>query len=115
MSQPATRGHYTGGECKQATQTHPFILLLNGKGQWAYHALLLVEAEDYTVLKEEILAHCGLSPTRAASEFHQWSYRLGQDPRTQKDSLLQIICRWHQPKQLTSTEIIEWIALNCFL
>lgn len=39
-----------------------------GEAQWAYHALSLTEVEDYGTLKEEILACCGLSPTRAASK-----------------------------------------------
>lgn len=83
--------------------------------QWAYHFLALVKAEDCDVLKEEILACCGLSPTWAISEFHQWSYKPGQEARMQMDKLLQITLRWLQPVKLTPTEIVEWVTLDHFL
>lgn len=43
-------------------------LFLMSEVQQAYHTLFLAKAEDYGTLKEEILACCGLSPTRAASK-----------------------------------------------
>lgn len=56
-----------------------------------------------------------LSPTCAASKFHHRSYRPGQEPRTQMDDLIQITWRWLQHDWLTPTEIVEWVAIDCFL
>lgn len=86
--------------------------LLTGEVQQAYHALPLVDAEDYGILKEEILACSELSSTRSASKFHHWSYQPGQEPRTQMDSLLCIARRWFQPDQLTPKKIVERITLQ---
>lgn len=88
--------------------------VLTGKAQQANHTLPLVNAEDYNTLKEEILAHCGLYPTRATAKFH-WSYQPGQEPKTQMDGLLRITQRWLQPDQLTPTEIVDQVTLDHFL
>lgn len=88
--------------------------VLTGKAQQANHTLPLVNAEDYNTLKEEILAHCGLYPTRATAKFH-WSYQPDQEPKTQMDGLLRITQRWLQPDQLTPTEIVDQVTLDHFL
>lgn len=53
--------------------------LLTRQVQWAYYTLFDEDAEDYITLKEEVFAHCGLSSTRAASEFYHCAYQLGQE------------------------------------
>lgn len=43
--------------------------------QLAYYAPQLADAINYDKLKEEILAHCGLSPTNIVMEFHKWTWK----------------------------------------
>lgn len=40
--------------------------LFTGKAQEAYHALTLIDTEEYYILKEKILACCRLTSTEAA-------------------------------------------------
>lgn len=49
--------------------------------------------KDYQLLKEEILAWCGLSPCQMAVTFHHWSYNPSLIPRSQLDALLCITMR----------------------
>lgn len=55
--------------------------LLHREAQQACYALTDKEAFDCLILKDEILAHCGLSPTRAATEFQHWAYHQGHKPQ----------------------------------
>lgn len=74
-------------------------------------------AEDYSHLKEEILAQCGLSPCQALAAFHQWTYQPGLTPRNQMemDTLLRITKCCLQPELHSATQVTEKVTLDWFL
>ncbi|XP_053539534.1 uncharacterized protein LOC124628632 [Ictalurus punctatus] len=89
--------------------------LLTGEARTAYYALDPEEATDYLAMKEGVLAWCGRTPGRAATEFHRWVYRTGARPRCQMNTLLRITKRWLRPDRHTASEVAEKVAVDRFL
>ncbi|XP_053540772.1 uncharacterized protein LOC128634286 [Ictalurus punctatus] len=89
--------------------------LLTGEARTAYYALDPEEATDYLAMKEGVLAWCGRTPGRAATEFHRWVYRTGARPRCQMNALLRITKRWLRPDRHTASEVAEKVAVDRFL
>lgn len=63
------------------------VPLMTGEAQQAYYVLPTEEA-DYLILCNEILAHCGLSPSCATASFHSCTYQCRKEPWAQVDKLL---------------------------
>lgn len=94
-------------------------LPLIGEAQWAYHSPAPTTAEDYQVLKEEILTQCCLSACQAAAAFHGWNYDASLTPRTHLDSLFCTTRQWLRVLSFSSaasaTQVMEWVAMDQFL
>lgn len=73
-------GHLRGLLRKKAgvSESEPISLLHSLPAKCSGHTVHspLVNAVDYSIHKEKILAHCRLSSMQAAFEFHHWNYRL---------------------------------------
>lgn len=81
--------------------------------QRAYHVLSAEEAEDYILVKPEILAHCGLFSAQIVAEFHCWCYH--SEVEAQMDDLQQITFWWLQPTQLMAKEVLQPVTMDSFL
>lgn len=68
--------------------SYSLTLQLTGEAKLAYYALLTASTDDYIILKEEILAWCGLFPCQAGAKFHHWKYQPNIAPQRQVDTLL---------------------------
>ncbi|XP_046724097.1 uncharacterized protein LOC124398110 isoform X2 [Silurus meridionalis] len=89
---------------------------LTGDAQLAYYSLPVESADNYDLLKEEILGCYGLSPRIAAADFHKWGYKPNIAPRTQNlENLVRITHRWLQPERKTASKIVERVAIDKFV
>lgn len=70
--------------------------LLTGETPLAYFSLLLALVEDYSLLKEQILGHCGFSICQAMTERHHWVYQADINPHNQIGMLLRTTKSWLQ-------------------
>lgn len=86
--------------------------LLTEETQQAHYALTDENASDYLTLKDEIVALCGLSQTRATTEFQLWVYHPVSETWSQMDAFLQIMQWWFQPDQLTSMELMKCLTIH---
>lgn len=55
--------------------------LLYEEAQFTYFVLPPASAEEYLLLKEQILDQCGFSSCQAAADFHCWIYQAKPSPR----------------------------------
>lgn len=94
---------------------HILVPLLTDEPQRAYHSLPLASAEDYQILKEGILAQCGLSPCQAMGAYHCCRYDPSLTLRNQLDTLLHTTKCWLQPYLLSATQVTEWVAMDHFM
>ncbi|KAM5158217.1 uncharacterized protein ACMZJ9_009478 [Mantella aurantiaca] len=88
---------------------------LTGEPQRAYCNLPVAVAEDYTMLKGEILARLGVTTTVRAHRVHDWPFHPDRSPQSQMHDLLQLATKWLQPEQLTGTQIVERVAMDRYL
>lgn len=86
--------------------------LLIGEGQLAYFSLPPASAEDYPILKEQILGHSGFSTCQAMTEFNHWVYRAGVNPCSQMDKLSRTTKCWIQPEQCSAVQVIEQVIVD---
>lgn len=86
--------------------------LFTCKAQLAFCVLSPVTADDCNLLKAESMACCGLSPSQAEPEFHQWTYRADLTPQSQMAILLCLIKWWLQPEQHSTMQVTEWDAMD---
>lgn len=63
------RGWYSERDDPQWYWPNTLAPLLTRLAQQSYYTLADEDASDYLTLKDEILAHCGLSPTIATAKF----------------------------------------------
>lgn len=66
--------------CPKELWAQALAPLLTEEAQLAYFSLLLALAEDYPILKEQILRLCGFSSCQTVIEFHHWAYWAGINP-----------------------------------
>lgn len=89
--------------------------LLIRETQLAYFSLPPALAEDYLLLKEQILGCCRFSVYQATTEFHHWVYRAEINPCSQLNAWLKTTKHCLQPKQHSAMEVTKWIAMDRFL
>lgn len=89
--------------------------LLSLEAQLAYFALPPASAEEYPLLKLQILAQCKFTSCQAAAEFHRWMCQAKFSPCSQMDSLLRTTKRLLKPKQYSVIQVAEWVTVDRFL
>ncbi|KAI7802247.1 hypothetical protein IRJ41_004894 [Triplophysa rosa] len=88
---------------------------LTGEAQRAYYALPTVAAEDYDVLKAEILARMGLSAISAAHLFFKWTYDENTPVRAQAAQLSRLGHLWLLSDRPTASQVAERVVVDRLL
>ena len=88
---------------------------LSGESQKAFQDLDSTTANDYDVLKEEILSRIGLTKFGMAQRFHNWGFRNDQPPRAQMHELIRITKKWLDPSKTSAAAIVEAVVVDRYL
>lgn len=90
----------------------PFLI---GEAQKAYYDLKPSDADNYQLLKSEILARAGVTAALRAQRYHAWNYSSGTGPRSQMFDLIHLANRWLKPEVNTASRIIEILVMDRYL
>ncbi|KAL1255564.1 hypothetical protein QQF64_013625 [Cirrhinus molitorella] len=89
--------------------------LLTGEAQRAYFSLSPESADDYEVLKKEILGRLGLSSISAAQLFHEWEYKPRRPARAQTAELARLTQHWLLEGTPTAGQVAERVIIDRLL
>lgn len=89
--------------------------LLVGEPQLIYFSLPTDQANDYALLKKEILSCVGLSLVCAAQKVHEWTFEPCVPLRIQATQLAQLVKHWLLPNQATAAEVVERVTVDRLL
>ncbi|XP_058855297.1 uncharacterized protein LOC131701473 [Acipenser ruthenus] len=88
---------------------------LIGDAQKAYFDLATEKANNYDVLKAEILARARITTALRAQKYHSWSYSGSLPPRSQLFDLVHLANRWLKPEVNNSHTVVEWLVMDRYL
>lgn len=83
--------------------------------QRIYFSLPMDQANDYAVLKKEILGCVGLSSVCATQKVHEWTFEPRVPMRIQATQLARLIKHWLLPNQATAAEVVKRVTVDRLL
>ncbi len=89
--------------------------LLTGEPQRVYYSLPAVSANDYAILKTEILARVGLSLICAAQKFHDWAFDPRVPIREQAVQLVRLANLWLLHGDPQAADVSKRVAIDRLL
>uniref|UniRef100_A0A667XFM0 CCHC-type domain-containing protein n=1 Tax=Myripristis murdjan TaxID=586833 RepID=A0A667XFM0_9TELE len=88
---------------------------LSGEALNAFQDLEADIAQDYDILKDEILSRHGLTKFSMAQRYHNWSFQNGQTPRSQMHELIRVTKKWLEPDKKSPAAIVETLVMDRYL